>query len=445
MRNNIISAVIAVFILSAICYAGSLLPLPSRPVRQRSRWRPHVVRQLNGLAAKIQLSGQVQILSTKRWKRVITVPYIVYMPEKDRLLMLANFDYPHRPFLMTSDDHGDNWTAPRPMTLDKRGKPAGGLGLGLAYLGNGNALLYSGTDRWFTRDYGQTWGETVPTAPPTGKGYWAPWCPPLVDLDKKTGKVSLIAESGCAWFKAPEVKRDYQQAYIRFSRDEGRTWSKDIKVPQWEGVSEVTLFRAGNGDMLAACRTDIPAWMEEEKKVWSPRLNDSYEGLGISVSKDDGQTWSAVNKLYDYGRHHAGLLLMPNGDIVMTYVVRAGYTDSKGGFPQFGLEAVVSRDHGQTWDLDHRYILYSWVGNHKGRNDWWPSPYCATSSLLPDGSIITAVGVALKPEPGRQNRSYFGPRELVLLKWRLNPEPVNDDRTSREARFDSELRNIADP
>ena len=56
----------------------------------------------------------------------------------------------------------------------------------------------------------------------------------------------------------------------------------------------------------------------------------------------------------------------PSGEIVMTYVVRKGYVDSPDGFPQFGVEAVVSRDHGQTWDLDHRYILHHWIGHIEG-------------------------------------------------------------------------------
>lgn len=32
----------------------------------------------------------------------------------------------------------------------------------------------------------------------------------------------------------------------------------------------------------------------------------------------------------------------------MTYVVRKGYVNTADGFPQFGIEAVVSRDNGQT-------------------------------------------------------------------------------------------------
>ena len=433
----IISATIALLILSAFCLTDDSVALPRASSAVVVGWQPHTVRQLNGSAQQIRLSSKFQIISAKSRHRVATIPYLVYMPEKDRLLMLANYGYPHRPFTMTSDDHGDSWTAPRPLTVDKDGKPAGGLGLGLAYLGDGNALLYSGRDRWFSRDYGKTWGDTSRIAPPSDRSYWAPWLPPLVERDHKTGKVSRIAETGYAWFKPPEVKHDYQQGYIRFSTDKGKTWSEDIKVPQWKEVSEVALFRAGNGNLLAACRTDLPPGVTG---------NDHYEGLGISISKDDGRTWSTVEKLYNWGRHHPSLLLMPNGDIVMTYVVREGYVKDKNGFKQFGIEAIVSHDHGLTWDLDHKCILHAWVGNRTGEKDYWPAPYCASSSLLPDGSIITVFGTGYRSEPGPPEApNQFAPRDLGLVQWRLNPEPVNADREIRDAPFDSDLGNIFDP
>jgi hypothetical protein len=100
---------------------------------------------------------------------------------------------------------------------------------------------------------------------------------------------------------------------------------------------------------------------------------DHYEGLGISISKDDDRTWSAVNKLYDYGRHHPSMILLPNQGIVMTYVVRLGYVDDRNGFPQFGIEAVVSHDHGVTWDLDHRSLLHVWSGKRKGETTGGPA------------------------------------------------------------------------
>jgi len=399
-------------------------------------WQPHEVRQLNGKDPQIRLPARFQIV-TESWNRVVAVPAILYMPEKDRLLMLVGCDYPHRAYILTSDDRGANWTNPRPAIVNKDGKPSASLGTGLAYLGNGNALFY--TDkilgkglRWFSRDYGKTWGDAVPIAPTSDGKPWSIWDPPLVDRDKKTGEIIRLVETGYARLQPPEVERACQQGYLRFSTDEGKTWSKSIRVPQWEGVSEVALFRAGNGDLLGACRTDIPQRMKDEEL-------DHYEGLGISVSKDDGRTWSTVKKLYDYGRHHPSLVLMPNEDIVMTYVVRKGYVDSKDGFPQFGIEAVVSHDHGRTWDLDHKYILHAWVGNHKGPNAWWSSSQATSSKLLPDGSIITVFGTGYRIQAGQT------PRDVGLVRWRLNTEPVNADRTIRDAAIDSDLRNIFDP
>ena len=74
-------------------------------------WRSHEVRQLNGQAKQIRLPARLQIV-TERWNRVVAVPYIVYMPEKDRLLMLVGCDYPHHPMVLTSGDRGATWTAP---------------------------------------------------------------------------------------------------------------------------------------------------------------------------------------------------------------------------------------------------------------------------------------------------------------------------------------------
>ena len=134
----------------------------------------------------------------------------------------------------------------------------------------------------------------------------------------------------------------------------------------------------------------------------------------------------------------------------MTYVVRLGYVRNAEGFPQFGVEAVVSHDNGQTWDLDHRYLLHTWVGNRKGSNEsapgpqeWWASSQATSSVLLPDGSIMTAFGTGYRSKPDANNQST--PRDVGLVQWRLGDQPVSDDRTMRDAPFDSDVRNLFDP
>ena len=377
----------------------------------RDGWKATKILAMSGETVAGELPAEHQIL-TEAWNRVVAVPYLVYMPEKDRLLMLVGCDYPHRAEVLFSDDHGTTWTSPKPAIVEPDGTPVAAFGTSLCYLGEGSVLLYAGSRR-FSRDYGRTWAESVPLAPtPDGKP-WAIWDPPLVDRDAQTGKVARLAETGYAWFTPPEVETAYQQAYLRWSKDEGRTWSSAATIPQWKAVSEVALLRAANGRLVAACRTDIPARLKGETL-------DHYEGLGISISADNGRTWSGVRTLYDYGRHHPSMVLMPGGDIVMTYVVRLGYPRDADGFPQFGIEAVVSRDHGEHWDLRRRLILARWSGNRKGcENEWWPSSQATSTVLLPDGLLLTAYGTGYRSQPNAQGQS--APRDVGLVRWRPGP------------------------
>lgn len=402
-------------------------------------WKPHVVRLLNG-ANPVLLRAQLQIV-TEAWNRVVAVPYIVYMPEKDRLLMLVGCDYPHHAMVLSSDDHGAHWTDPRPIYLDKDGKTTPGLGTSLTYLGNGKVLL--ATDRlWFSSDYGETWGGPEPqseplSVPPTADGKtWNLWDPILVEK-KDDGSLRLV-ETGYAMntelYEAAQGP-GYSTGQLRFSTDGGRTWSSPTVPPEWKGINEVALVRAANGNLVAACRTDISAHFKGQTL-------DHFEGLAASVSKDDGLTWSEPNRLYDWGRHHPCMVLMRNGDIVMTYVVRKGYTEGAEGFARFGIEAIVSHDNGESWDLDHRYILHVWTGNRKGPEYWWASSQATSTVLLPDDSLLTAFGTGYRSQPGPTG---LGPRDAGLIRWRLSDAPLSDEHAITAAPPDSELRNVFVP
>ena len=401
-----------------------------------AQWKQHTIRQLNGRAEQIRLKARFQIV-TESWNRVVAVPYIANLG-KDRLIMLIGCDYPHRSYVLTSKDGGGTWTQPRTAKLDKNGKPGIGLGTALQHLGNGRLVFYEDgiigvgkPSRWFSSDYGKTWGNPVSLGRTSDNTAWHIWDPPLVDRDPKTGKVIRLVETGYS-----QSGRN-SQAYIRFSKDLGKTWSKSTKVPQWKGANEVALFRAANGNIVAACRTEIP------DSIKGTNL-DHYEGMGVSISKDNGRTWSNVNKLYDYGRHHPSLVMAPKSKtIVMTYVVRLGFVKDQQGFAQFGIEAVVSHDHGKSWDLDHRYLLHVWSSKRTGKTYWWPSSQATSSTVLKDGSIVTAFGTGYRIQAGPN--SPQAPRDVGLIRWRLNSNPVNSHRDVRDARFDSKLRNVFDP
>ena len=216
----------------------------------------------------------------------------------------------------------------------------------------------------------------------------------------------------------PPRKEDellYAPVFIRFSYDGGHTWPETVEPAAWKdgasgvGISEVGLCRAGNGDIVAACRIKYLKYTQRHTV-------DHYAGLGVSLSRDNGYTWGKVNVLYDYGRMQPSMVLMPNNDIVMTYAVRMGALKEEDrlkdddGYPQWSVEAIVSRDHGATWDLERKYVLSRWSGDNQVQS--------TSTVLLPDGSLVTAFGSGYRARPERGNPC--GPvHEVCLVRWRV--------------------------
>lgn len=100
------------------CASAAALTVTSIWSSHAREWRAHEVRQLAGNAGIVRLLAQMQIV-TESWNRVVAVPYMVYMPEKDRILMLVNCDYPHHAEVLFSNDRGETWSDPRPATGDR--------------------------------------------------------------------------------------------------------------------------------------------------------------------------------------------------------------------------------------------------------------------------------------------------------------------------------------
>lgn len=408
-------------------------------------WTPHSIRLLNGSDTPYENPAQIQIV-TEKLNKVTAVPYIVYMPENDRILMLIAYGYPHEAAFLTSEDRGATWSEPRLAHTGADGKSDTGMGVGLTYLGGGQVLFLGdsktpkqeGGAVWRSLDYGQTWQGPAPLPLAPGGVPWYAWDPLYAQRDSKTHAITrLIGARYTVKYAEPNPSgNDYHsRSLFTSSPDLGKTWIEGAAVPEWDGLNEIAFCEARNGDLVAACRTDKPLRFKDEI--------DHYEGLGVSISKDQGKTWSKLNWLYEYGRHHPSLLMLPNGDILMTYVVRKGYVDTPDGFPQFGIEAVVSRDNGQTWDLDHRYILNVWKGYLPANkpDSWQPSSQSTSTILLPDGSILTAFGTGY-----RSQTPTTGPRDVGVIHWRLNEAAVlNGDRAIGAAPYDSDLRNRFDP
>ena len=238
-----------------------------------------------------------------------------------------------------SPDGGQTWSPIKRVGRNVFGRP-----MGLTYLGKGDVMFAIGDSlqaivdtgngkpiRFFSKDYGRTWRERheLPVSragkPINTEGNY------MVDRDE-VGYVTRVAAFG--WM-GPVPYDDLTAPAIgglSWSDDGGRTWGKEYCPSEWlweetyegktyqRGVSEGSLTRAANGWMVAALRTDMQA-----QHMYLH--NDNLEGIGISISKDEGKTWSPVKVIFSAGKMHAHLITMPNDANVMSYIVRQDVQD----------------------------------------------------------------------------------------------------------------------
>jgi hypothetical protein len=92
----------------------------------------------------------------------------------------------------------------------------------------------------------------------------------------------------------------------------------------------------------------------------------------ISFSSDHGFTWSKPEPILDAAEHPADLSLLRDGSLLMTFGVR---------HKPYGVQAIVSRDEGKTWQKNTRFLL-AWDGDHGDLG--YP-----ISVERPDGKILT--------------------------------------------------------
>jgi hypothetical protein len=398
-------------------------------------WHQHEIALMNGKQGHYDLDAGFQIVNAAWGRENLQMPNLLYMPEKKRLIMTGEYGPPSvKTIVIDSDDMGATWSPRRWMHTDAGGAPDVGMIVGPTYLGDGVIIASSedGAIQVRSHDYGATWERSAPASRRLGAPELYHWDPALVDRDEH-GKIIRLMEArwkrtGRAWESGGGP---YAQGCIAVSSDLGKTWSTQV-VPQWLGVSEAALIRAKNITIVAACRTDNAARFIGQI--------DHYSGMGVSRSQDDGKTWSELNILYEYGRHHPSLVMLPDGGMVMSYGVREGYTDNSEGFARYGAEAIVSHDKGVTWDLDHKYVLATWAGKIKGGAAWWGAIQSTSTVLLADGSLLTAFGFGARNENG-QSRCMM---DTGLVKWRLSDQRLDRDKTIRSAPFDSEARNVCD-
>ena len=148
-----------------------LPPSKPHPFGQRG----HVVLRLNGEKKPASRPAQMQWISQPWNGENAQMPYLVYLPEKDRMLMLVQCGQPIHSALVTSADHGKTWSARHWLSVDTNGQP-NGVGFGLTYLGGGKLVAFPEDLKTLctSADYGQTWKSTAASEPGSEKYAWDP-------------------------------------------------------------------------------------------------------------------------------------------------------------------------------------------------------------------------------------------------------------------------------
>ena len=392
--------------------------LPAEGVQ--GEWQEHPIRQGDGRGGWIMRPAWRQVLKFPDSDH--TMPFgLVQMDNGEIAILCSREQQPPpgdrvvEPVIAFSQDGGATWSDFTAIPGTK-GRPQG-----LQWLGGGQLAFITEVfdktnkpQRIFSSDYGRTWDQSM-DHPPTQEGRkfnveGNAW----IDRDAK-GMAKAILELGWHYEPGKSHPKDDATVVLRRSRDGGQTWVDEVTPPQWKftaehhgkqwlrGVSEGAIVRAKNGHLVAALRSDMPPRYFDEPH------DDSLEGTAISISQDDGKTWSEMNFLFDAGRHHANLQRLAGGDLVCTLIVRDDIQDGKLASHRRGCDALISKDHGQTWNLDRRYELDSF--DYLREDGYWVDGKCGHigAVVLDDNHILSVYG-------------HYELGAAVLIKWKSSTD-----------------------
>jgi hypothetical protein len=281
--------------------------------------------------------------------------------------------------LCRSTDNGLSWTPPQLVTVPGKENLPGRAAM-FAALWDGTLLLgYHGMYR--STDAGKTWQECAADRSVTydGRTFEIGWGENSGPHELSNGTVIC-----CGYVN---VVPGHARAYLLRSADGGRNWGDPSLIADY--CSEVNLVVLP-GDRLFACLRQ------------GTQLGDIWAGeggvvLAVASSDDRGRTWTAPRKLLGKAQSPGFPVRLSDGRLIIVFTHRQ--------FP-FGVQAIASRDGGETWDVDHPAIIA------------WNSfdAYCGhpRSLVLPDDTIVSGFYVR-----AFHSRGYATPDVVGhCVRWR---------------------------
>ncbi|MFH1006825.1 MAG: sialidase family protein [Candidatus Latescibacterota bacterium] len=201
-----------------------------------------------------------------------------------------------------------------------------------------------------SEDGGRTWETTILP------GYD---CPRNLIVEPD-GTLLMVRTLRSGWIHKGSGSPNFQ---LCRSQDHGKTWNLSEGLVDWDCTEfgEISAIRLRDGRFLAAVRRQVPGTKGE-----------GFEDNMLTESTDGGLTWSKPRQMTNNAEVHVYLTELADGRILATY---ANYHLPYGSF------AIVSCDHGMTWDLEHPIQLSLSADIYVG----WPA-----TLQLPDGRLITS-------------------------------------------------------